>query len=108
MMDDLRRTGWSPFYDREYQQLARAEVLHALERYPESLEAYRVIADNLFHSGAQAHLRLAQIYERQGEPEKAAAHYGSFMELWKNCDSELQPLVEDARHRMSSKAGADQ
>ena len=99
--EDLELTGASPFYEHEYEQFARAELLRELGRYGEALRWYRAIADNLFHSGAPAHLRLAEIYERQGERRKAAAHFASFIELWKDCDHELRPLVEEARRRMA-------
>jgi len=98
--EDIRLTGGSPFYDREYEQFSRAALLDTLGRYGEALEAFRGIADLLFHSGAPAHLRIAHIYERQGEPHKAAAHYAKFAELWKNCDPQFRPLVEEARRRI--------
>jgi hypothetical protein len=44
---------------------------------------------------------LAQIYERRGDRAKAAEHYGQFIELWKDCDPELRPLVESARQRLA-------
>ena len=94
-------TGNSPFYFQEYQQFIRAELLNTLGRDAEALQAYRGIADYLFHSGGPAHLRLAQIYERRREPQKAAGHYARFAELWKDCDPEFRPLVEEARRRMA-------
>jgi tetratricopeptide (TPR) repeat protein len=97
---ELDTTGDSPFFSREREQFTRAELLHALGRDGEALKAYRVIA-HLVHSGAPAHLRLAEIYQRQGERQKASAHYGRFAELWKDCDPELRPLVEEARRRMA-------
>jgi tetratricopeptide (TPR) repeat protein len=90
----------SPFYSREYDLFTRAELLHALGRHGEALQVYRGIADQLFHSGAPAHLHMAQIYEQQGERRKAAAHYARFVELWKDCDPNLRPLVEQARRRV--------
>jgi tetratricopeptide (TPR) repeat protein len=95
-------TGGSPFYLKEYDRFIRAELLHTLGRDGEALQAYRGIADQLFHSGAPAHLRLAEIYERRGERQKARDHYARFAELWKDADPELQPLVEDARRRMAN------
>jgi len=97
----MKVTGSSPFYYEEYDQFIRAELLYTLGRDGEALQAYRGIADHLFHSGAPAHLRLAEIYERQGERQKAREHYARFAELWKDADPELQPLVEDARRRMA-------
>lgn len=99
--EDLELTGSSPFYAHEYEQFARAELLDTLGRYEEALRSYRAIADELFHSGAPAHLRMAQIYERQGERQRAAAHYARFVKLWKDCDPELRPLVVEAQRRMA-------
>jgi tetratricopeptide (TPR) repeat protein len=99
--EDLDLAGASPFYEHEYEQFARAELLDTLGRYEEALQWYQAIADRLFHSGAPAHLRLAEIYERQGERQKAVAHLARFVELWKDCDPELRPLVEEARRRMA-------
>jgi tetratricopeptide (TPR) repeat protein len=94
-------TGGSLFYLKEYDLFIRAELLRTLERDSEALQAYRAIAGLLLHSGAPAHLRLAEIYEAQGERQKAAEHYARFAELWKDCDPELRPLVEEARRRMA-------
>jgi DNA-binding SARP family transcriptional activator/TolB-like protein len=102
----LEITGNSPFYFQEYQQFVRAELLNTLGRDAEALEAYRGIADYLFHSGGPAHLRLAEIYERRREPQKAATHYARFAELWKDCDPEFRPLVEEVRRRMAKRNGA--
>jgi hypothetical protein len=44
---------------------------------------------------------MAEIYERQGNRQKAAEHFTRFVELWKDCDPEFRPLVEDARRRAS-------
>ena len=99
--EDVRITGNSPFYAREYEAFSRAELLDKVGRHAEALEAFRGMADGLFHSGAPAHLRMAQIYERQGERQKAAAHYGKFAELWKDCDPEFRHLVEEARSRIT-------
>ncbi len=97
--EDLELTGSSPFYAHEYEQFLRAELLDTLGRREEALESYRAIADELFHSGAPAQLRMAEIYDQHGEREKAKEHYGRFIELWKDCDAELRPLVKEARER---------
>jgi tetratricopeptide (TPR) repeat protein len=51
---------------------------------------------------APAHLRQAEIYEKLGEKRKAAEHYGKFVELWKECDPELRPLVDEARRKAAA------
>ena len=98
--EDLELSRDSPFYVLEYETFLRADLLYATGLYDEALRAFRRLADDLFHSGAPAHLRLAQIYERQGKRQKASEHYARFIELWRNCDPELRPLVEQARQRM--------
>jgi Predicted integral membrane protein len=101
-LKDLKGGGDSPFYSHEYERLTRAELLDSLGRQGEALQAYQSIADQLFHAGAPAHLRLAEIYERRGERQKAREHYARFAELWKDCDPEFRPLVEEARRRMAN------
>ena len=98
---ELLATGNSPFLTREREQFTRAELLNALGRDDEALQVYRALADELFHSGAPAHFRLAEIYQRRGERQKAAEHYARFIELWQDCDPELRPLVQEARRRMA-------
>jgi tetratricopeptide (TPR) repeat protein len=103
-LQDLKGGGGGhlAFFAQEYETLTRAELLDSLERQGEALQAYQSIADQLFHAGAPAHLRMARIYERQGERQKAAAHYARFAELWKDCDPEFRPLVAEARQRLAS------
>src|SRR5687768_346471 len=47
-------------------------------------------------------MRLAQLYEQKGNREKALLYYGRFVDRWRGADSELQPLVRDARARMAA------
>lgn len=51
---------------------------------------------------ALAQPRIAAIHERLGNTERAVAHYETFIELWKECDPELRPQVEDARARLAA------
>jgi tetratricopeptide (TPR) repeat protein len=100
-LKDLKGGGGDvAFFAHEYEQITRAELLDSLGRQGEALQAYQYIAGQLFHTGAPAHLRMARIYERQGERQKAAAHYARFAELWKDCDPELRASVAEARRRM--------
>ena len=50
---------------------------------------------------AGSHKRLAELYDERGEREKARSHYAKFVELWKDADPELQPLVRAARERLA-------
>jgi tetratricopeptide (TPR) repeat protein len=86
----------SPFYGHMHERFARAELLHELGRDEEAIPWYRIFVYDLLYT-APAHLRLAQIYERRGERQKAIEHYSRFVDLWKDCDPELQPMVQQAR-----------
>jgi tetratricopeptide (TPR) repeat protein len=44
--------------------------------------------------------RLGQLYDEQGEWEKAAEYYARFVELWRDADPELQPRVKAAQRRL--------
>ena len=90
----------SPFYGHMHERFARAELLYELGRLEEAIPWYRVFAYDLLYT-APAHLRLAQIYERRGERQKATEHYSRFVELWKECDPELQPMVRQAQQALA-------
>jgi tetratricopeptide (TPR) repeat protein len=99
---DVQPTGDSPFYVHEYERFVRAELLNALGRSTEALTSYVQMADNLFHLGAPAHLRLAQIYDHLGDRRRAVGHYARFIALWKDCDAHLRPLVVEAQRRLDA------
>jgi tetratricopeptide (TPR) repeat protein len=44
---------------------------------------------------------LGQIYERTGRPDRARTMFAFFTEHWANADAEVQPLVRDARQRLT-------
>jgi tetratricopeptide (TPR) repeat protein len=56
---------------------------------------------------AGAHNRLGELYEAKGVSSRAISNYERFVELWKNADPELQPLVADARRRLARLISAE-
>ncbi len=54
---------------------------------------------------AGAFYKLGKIYEQRGFKGKAIDRYNKFIELWKYCDPQFQPLVEDARKRVKELEG---
>lgn len=46
---------------------------------------------------APTYRRLGELYEARGDRAKALDYYGRFVDLWKDADPELQPIVADAR-----------
>jgi tetratricopeptide (TPR) repeat protein len=61
------------------------------------------VIDRLIEDGvslAGSHKRLAELYDARGDREKAMSHYTTFIDLWKNADADLQPLVRKAKERL--------
>ena len=50
---------------------------------------------------ARSHRRLGQLYEAKRDNAKAVRHYQKFVELWRDADPPLQPMVAEARARLS-------
>ena len=90
----------SPFYGHMHERFARAELLYELGRLEEAIPWYRVLAYDLLYTGP-AELRLGQIYEHKGDRPRAIEHYSRFVELWKDCDPELQPMVHQAQQALA-------
>ena len=82
----------------------RAELLRRLWRGEEALGWYESLPTitpfGLVYL-AISHFRRGEIYESLGQEEQAVEHYSRFIELWRDCDPELQPLVEDAKEKLS-------
>lgn len=96
----LEHTGDSPFTTHFHERFARAELLYELGQEDEALPWYRSLAYDLLYTGP-AELRQAQIYEHKGNRRRAIEHYTRFIELWRECDPELQPLVQHARDALT-------
>jgi tetratricopeptide (TPR) repeat protein len=54
---------------------------------------------------APTYKRLGELYEARGDRTKAREYYGRFVDLWKDADPELQPMVRDVRARLAGLAG---
>src|SRR4051794_2726969 len=88
-----------------YERYVRAELLHQLGRDDDALRWYATFAENSPYDLvylAPSLLRQGQIYESRGDRVRAARSYRSFLELWSDCDPELQPMVTDARARLAA------
>ncbi len=93
-----------PVYDREqgdaHMRWLRARVLETLGQDEEALRWYATFPDpaaNDLMYLAPSHLHRARIHERRGERVAAVEHYARVVELWRDADPRLQPLVEEAR-----------
>jgi len=54
---------------------------------------------------ASSYRRLGEVYEAEGDGEKAVEYYNEFVQLWENADPELQPQVADVRARIARLVG---
>jgi serine/threonine protein kinase/tetratricopeptide (TPR) repeat protein len=54
---------------------------------------------------APSYKRLGELYEQRGDRAKARHYYSRFVELWKDSDPELKPLVSAVRQRLRQLAG---
>ena len=90
----------SPFFARAAARFLRAEMYRELGQYDLAHALYESLGElSPFEIVllAPAHLRRAQMHERQGENALAAEQYERFIELWRDCDPELRPTVEEAK-----------
>jgi serine/threonine protein kinase len=97
----------SPFVSEAYERFTRAELLYELGRYQEARGGF----DHLVESSVfefvylpLSHLWLGEICDRQGDSKNAAAHYKAFIDLWRDCDRDLSPMVELARRKLEALA----
>jgi hypothetical protein len=56
---------------------------------------------DVFLSLAPTYRRLGELYEERGDAARAKAYYGRLVDLWKDADPELQPVVRDVRARLA-------
>lgn len=54
---------------------------------------------------APAHYYRGRIREERGEAESAASHYARFLEVWRDPDPALRPMVRDAHRRLAGLEG---
>ncbi len=105
--------GGTYFYPSPEDRYLRAEILRRLGRDEEALRWYATIQDITpydVHYYAMAHCMSAETYERLGDPTRAARHYEEYLELWRDADLELRPVVDRARRglaRVESHTGRD-
>jgi tRNA A-37 threonylcarbamoyl transferase component Bud32/tetratricopeptide (TPR) repeat protein len=48
-----------------------------------------------------AYRRLGELYEARGDRVNAATYYNKVLDLWRNADAELQPIVADVKQRLA-------
>jgi tetratricopeptide (TPR) repeat protein len=69
------------------------------ERYLATADLDRAVPDAMYL--ALIYRRLGELYEGRGDRDKARGYYSRFVDLWKDCDSELRPAVTEVRRRLA-------
>jgi tetratricopeptide (TPR) repeat protein len=90
----------SPYDGLVRERYERGVLLQQLGRYEEAIGWLAHLGEVGTSEVAfvpAATLRLAEIHEALGQAEAAAGHYARFIEMWRDADPELQPIVEEAR-----------
>ena len=83
-------------FDQMHQQ---DSALIYYDRYLTTPSPFRVWEDG-FSLGA-AFKRAGELHEAKGDRTQALDYYNKFVDLWKNADAELQPVVRDVRGRIA-------
>jgi len=74
-------------------------AMAAYERFVHTPYAPRVFWDAVWL--ASVYVNLGELYEERNDREKAVEYYNELLELWKDCEPELLPQVDDIRRRVS-------
>jgi tetratricopeptide (TPR) repeat protein len=100
--DACEPCGWS-LLARAYDMVGNADSSLALwERYVSRGARLSFLARTELPT---AYRRLGELHEARGDRERALRHYGDFVDLWKDADPELQPVVTEVKRRMATLAG---
>jgi serine/threonine protein kinase/tetratricopeptide (TPR) repeat protein len=95
----------SPFISGTYDRFAHGGLLDSLGRFEEALRWYGSFGELTIHDLvflAPSHFRRGAICEKLGRLQEAAEHYARFIALWKDCDPDLRPLVDQASARLAA------
>jgi tetratricopeptide (TPR) repeat protein len=91
-------------FTQEHARHLRLLVLSAERQHQEALQwietSFQGAPSEIVYL-APMHLQRAEIYEQLGEWKKAADHYRRFVNLWRDCDSTLRPVLEGARAELA-------
>jgi tetratricopeptide (TPR) repeat protein len=109
MRESVSRLGW---FCRTCFQIQIGEAFDRQGLTDSARVAYETYANDLatVHIGQDgdlpvSYIRLGEIYEAQGNREKAIDYYSRLLDLWKDADPVLQPRIRDIRERVGKLAG---
>jgi len=94
-----RNASWA--FVQPQERFLRAELLSELARPEDALRWYQSV--HYWPKSVLAgpsHLRQGEIHDLLGRPEQAIEQYRRFVDLWRDCDPDLRPLVEGAERAL--------
>ncbi len=105
-------TMYGPFECRQCAYFSVGRVLDRMGQPDSAMAAYELALNTPGlgrNSGEAVPLaptlrRMGELYEAKGDREKAKEYYGRFVALWRDADSDLQPMVQEVRTRLSQLA----
>ena len=105
-LEDMERrwpgfeSGTKHYRAQTYDAIGNATA--AIEWYEKALDSYNEGAVVWGWEIATALRRLGELYDARENDAKAIEYYGRFIELWKDADPELQPMVRRAEARLAA------
>jgi tetratricopeptide (TPR) repeat protein len=88
-----------PDLARAYEVAGKADsAIATYERYVSSPWQRRYETDGTELGFARK--QLGELYQRQNDRVRSAAQYKALLDLWRNADAELQPLLSDVKRRL--------
>ena len=108
-LTELEKAGWERTAQLSGAEASdrylRAELLHQLGRDEEAVGWYESIAQRASYElvyVAPAERRLATIYRAYGDQAAAREYSQRFVDLWRNADPALQPVVAEAERQVAA------
>ena len=101
--DGCPACGWYQI-GRAYEAMGNPDS--ALAAYTRGLDApdfYRFFWDAEWRPAILR--RAGELHEQRGEREQAIARYNEFVDLWKDADPDLQPVVREVKARLARLVG---
>jgi tRNA A-37 threonylcarbamoyl transferase component Bud32/tetratricopeptide (TPR) repeat protein len=97
----------SPFHGRGRQRHLRCTLLAQLEQEAEAAGCFALESTNPYDLVylAPSHLEAARMYDALGKSREAAESYNAFIDLWRDADARLRPLVDEAIGRRDELRG---
>jgi tetratricopeptide (TPR) repeat protein/tRNA A-37 threonylcarbamoyl transferase component Bud32 len=93
------RNGWAELA-RVFEAAGQTDSAIAMYGRAATTPEFFTLGQDAFNL-ARSYKRLGELYEAEGNGVKAVEYYNEFVELWKDADPDLQPVVSEVRERIA-------